>query len=210
MNALQRGTDELARLLFRRMKDAGLFLRPDLSEDSLHLPVPEGWTLGGEFPLVQPHHRCEEHRVVHLPLVLVVDMQLPEIINDPDCGNLQMWMSSVPFEPYWLSGVTLIHDHMPLPDVTHRTLSLVEAACLFAQNSYVGSVQCFPGFRSWGHGRSQVYWSPEAKCVVASHEGIPGQYSHHAAFVEGIFPAGGGPLFPRRVAEARFQPPAAV
>lgn len=207
MNALHLGVSELGRLLFGRMKDAGLHLRPDLHERNLRLPAPPD---GLEFHLkcanANGHHCCEEHRLIRIPLVLVVDMLVPEIVDDEECHNLQMWQSYQPFDPYWLTDVTIIHDWVPYPDRPHRSLNVIEAACLFAQHPYLGSVQSHDEPRSWGHGRIQVYRSPKEGYIVASRFGIPA-YNHHTAFTTGLFGLNAPSISPKRVHKDKLKEP---
>ena len=207
MNQLHLGIGELGRMLFGRMKDAGLHLRPDLHERTLRLPAPPD---GLEFHLkctnANGHHRCEEHRLVRIPLVLGVDLLVPEIVDDEDCHNLQMWQAHQPFEPYWLTDVSVIHDWVPYPDRPHRSLTVIESACLFAQHPYLGSVQSHDEPRRWGHERIQVYRSPEAGCVVASRFGIP-EYNHHTAFTTGTFGLNAPFAGPKRVSKKETEKP---
>lgn len=205
MNQLHLGIEEMGKMLFGRMKDAGLFLRLDLHEHNLRLPaLPDGV----EFHLkcANGHHRCEEHRLVCIPLVLVVNLMVPEIVDDEDCNNLQMWQASHSFEPYWLIDVSVIHDWIPYPDRPHRSLNVIESACLFAQHPYLGSVQSHDEPRHWGHGRIQVYRSIEAGCVIASRFGIPG-YNHHVAFTTGTLGISAPFKSVKRVSKKRVEKP---
>ena len=131
------------------------------------------------------YHRCEEHQLVCIPLVLVVHLRLQEMIDGLKTDKWRILEPFPHFEPYWLIDVSIIHDWVPYPKRTHRSLNIIEAACLLAQHPYLGSVQSHEGLE-WGHGRIQVYRSPETGRIIASRFGIP-SYNHHKAFTTGVF-----------------------
>lgn len=78
-------------------------------------------------------------------------------------------------------GVRVIHDWVPYPEPPFRAVTPIEAACIFAQYSYLGSVKAHLNWPSWGHSSIQVYQRPTMRQVVFSpfHHG---GYNHHAAF----------------------------
>lgn len=208
MSELRLGVRELGMVLFSRVKEAGLSLRPDLRWDNLQIPCPPSSLVPHLNVNASSDHYCEEHRLVQVSLVLVVDLLVPEIVNDEECGNLRMWQSHEPFEPYWLTNVTVIHDWVSYPDEPYRSLNVIEAACLFAQHPYLGSVQCHEEPRRWGHGSIQIYRLPErSRRIIASKYDIP-SYNHHAAFTTGALGLGSPSVHPMRVKTKDIETPA--
>lgn len=194
MAGIQVSPDELAQLLFKRTKESGLIIRPDLTEKTLRVPaLPDGVLYELHCANANGHHRCEDHRLVRIPLVLVVELVVPEIIRNAENELVYLWQAKEKFEPYWLTDVCVIHDWVPYPNRAFRSLNAIEAACVFAQQPHLGSIQCHFEPRSWGHGRFQIYRSPDDGIIIASRYDIP-SYNHHTAFTTGLFGLNGPAL----------------
>lgn len=185
MTPLLLSEQELGGLLHRRTISSGLRLFEKTLGSYLSLPkLPEGVNIdlncGGG---ANGHHRCEDHRVVRIPAVLVVDLVVPEVLQyNPLNRDAPLWQAGERFKPYWLMDVLLVHDRESFPDYhTHRILNIVEAACVLAQHPYLGSVQSQT--RSGDKWRSmpmmQVYQERERGHMVASKQVA---YCHHLAF----------------------------
>lgn len=190
MSQLRLNASELGKILLRRIKEAHLDLARSHVTKYNFPAIPDGL----DFPVTcsdaQPRHRCDDHRLVNIPLVLVVQIRLQELVYCPD-GSGDRYLETLeplaPFDPYWLFNVNVIHDWVPYPDQLHRSLNVFEAACLLAQRPDLGSVQSHDEPRVWGHGRVQVYSDASQSRIIADRCGIPGNHCHHLALTTGVF-----------------------
>lgn len=208
MSQLQLNASELGKTLLGRMKEANLdLLCPHVARYSFPA-IPSGLQAPMACCDSQPYHRCEEHRRVNIPLVLVVNIRLQELIYDADgSGNshLETLEADAPFDPYWLFDVNVIHDWVPYPPRLHRSLNVFEAACLLAQHPCFGSVQSHDEPRVWGHGRIQVYSYPDQNRIVADRLSISG-HCHHLALTTGVFGLNSPNMGVHRVPMPREEP----
>lgn len=123
---------EIATLLCARVRESGLRILCGGEPPAL----PEGW--GYNLSANGHVHACDQHRLVELPLILVMDVQVEEPPLE-EGGDTLLWQAVERFAPYWLVGARVIHDWVPYPPEPFRAVNPIEAACIFAQHPYLGS-----------------------------------------------------------------------
>ena len=141
--------------------------------------LPNGANPALMFDSAQPkvRHRCEDHRIVTLPLILVVPVKF---------RNAGYWYEVDVFEPYWLTRALVLHEGATEPDPhVWRPGVLSEAVCGVAQYHHqmgIGSL------RVTARESSEIGWSqPSAQACVRNGsveilcDGSPRH--HHRLFV---------------------------
>lgn len=192
---------EIANVLRRRMENAGLRIRTLGPVPAL----PEGWTF--TVPATDGlHHSCEQHRLVELPLVLICDVRIEEPPHEEVTPESFFWESPIRFSPYWLVGTRVIHDWVPYPPEPFRAVTPIEAACIFSQHPYLGSVKAHLDWPGWGHPSIQVYRCPKRCKAIISRFGLV-SYNHHAAFCRYAISFDGAPVGLYKVEPPKPSPP---